>query len=348
MTDPVILIADPNRARRKMLMAICAEMGIDAAVDAGTLGEIYQCAEQHMPKRVAVAVEFVKTHEFNAVLDMLNIISAELLIYGDGPAAMSDQVFQLGGRDSAQRLVTLLSAGLVGTRQVAVSNRDTFSNAGSNTGVFNTAVSNTAVNSSPVTRLIMIGASTGGITALETILSSFPEDCPPTLVVQHLRPGFAEGLIRRLDDTVRPKVVMAGNGVPLRVGTVHVAAGSDCHLGLVQRGGLMTRLIESAPVSGHCPSVDVLFEQGALFADRISINAAMLTGMGADGAAGMRSLRAAGAYTVAQDKGSSVVWGMPRVAVEMGGVVDVLPLGFIAKALLRDQSRAAYRQGRAM
>ncbi|MGP9789104.1 CheB methylesterase domain-containing protein [Roseinatronobacter sp. NSM] len=334
MTDPVILIADPNRARRKMLMAICAEMGIDAVIDAGTLGEIYQCAEQHMPKRVAVSVEFVKTHEFDAVLDMLNIISAELLIYGDGPAAMSDQVFRLGGRESAQRLVTLLSAGLTGMRRVPVASRD-----------MNAIAS---PNAAPVNRLIMIGASTGGITALETILSAFPQDCPPTLVVQHLRPGFAEGLIRRLDETVRPKVVIAENGVPLRMGTVYVAAGSDRHLGLIQRGGLMTRLIDSAPVSGHCPSVDVLFEQGAQIAGRVSINAAILTGMGADGAAGMRSLRAAGAYTVAQDRGSSVVWGMPRVAVEMGGVVDVLPLAFIAKALLRDQSRAAYRQGRAM
>lgn len=334
MIDPVILIADPNRARRAMLLAHCADAGVDCVIDAGTLGETYQLAEQHVPKRVAIAADFVRVTEFSVLMDMLQMISAQVLIYGDGMVDAPYKVFRLDGRESAERLVTLLSAGLVAASPVAAEPKVT------------------RIMSAPAgpvaNKLVLIGASTGGITALETILSGFPEDCPPTMVVQHIRPGFAEGFIRRLNETVRPNVVAAGNGAPLRVGNVYVAAGNDRHLGVVQRGGLQARLIEGDAVSGHCPSVDVLFEQAAQLADRISISAAILTGMGADGAAGMRSLRAAGAYTVAQDKGSSVVWGMPRVAVELGAVVDVLPLAFIGKALLRAQSRTALRQGRVM
>ncbi|WFE74025.1 CheB methylesterase domain-containing protein [Roseinatronobacter sp. S2] len=334
MTDPVILIADPNRTRRKLLMSLCADVGMVAVAEAGTLGETYQLAEQHMPKRVAIAADFTRTSEFSALLDMLKMISADLVVYGEGAAATSSTLFRLDDHAAAVRLVAVLSAGLGAARQPPPR--------------IQAAPTPPALGGPPQNRLLLIGASTGGITALETILSAFPEDCPPTLVVQHIRPGFAEGLIRRLNETVRPNVVAAGHGVPLRKGCVHIAAGNDRHLGVVQRGGFMTRLIDGNAVSGHCPSVDVLFEHGAMLAGDVAISAAILTGMGADGAAGMRSLRAAGAYTVAQDKGSSVVWGMPRVAVELGGVVDVLPLAFIGKALLRDHSRAAYRQGRAL
>ncbi|MDD7972413.1 CheB methylesterase domain-containing protein [Roseinatronobacter alkalisoli] len=335
MTDPVILIADPNRARRKMLLAACADAGIYTAIDAGTLGETYQHAEMHMPRRVAVAAEFARAHEFDALIDMLKMISADLVVYGGAAEAVAGNVFRLEGRDSACRLVGLLSAGL-GIDARPPPPRQ----ASARPAVVPAAP--------PVSKMVMIGASTGGIPALETILSAFPVDCPPTMVVQHIRPGFAERMIRRLDDMVLPNVVPADDGMPLRSGTVYIAAGNDRHLGVVRRGGLVTRLLDSGAVSGHCPSVDVLFGHGAALAGRVPVSAAILTGMGADGAAGMRDLRAAGAYTVAQDKGSSVVWGMPRVAVELGGAVDVLPLAFIAKALLRDQARSAGLQGRAL
>lgn len=334
MTDPVILIADPNRTRRKLLMSLCGDACMGAIADAGTLGETYQLAELHMPKRVAIAADFARSLEFSALLDMLKMISADMVIYGEGPAATSNNLFRLDDHAGAVRLVALLTAGLCAEKREPA--------------IKQAAHPAPAFVAPPQNKLLLIGASTGGITALETILSEFPQDCPPTLVVQHIRPGFADGLILRLNETVRPNFVSAGHGVPLRMGCVYIAAGNDRHLGVVQRGGFMTRLVDGAAVSGHCPSVDVLFEHGAMLAGKVDISAAILTGMGADGAVGMRSLRAAGAYTVAQDKGSSVVWGMPRVAVELGGVVDVLPLAFIGKALLRDQSRAAYRQGRAL
>ena len=194
----------------------------------------------------------------------------------------------------------------------------------------------------PSPQLICIGASTGGVSALETVLLNFPEDCPPTLIVQHIRPGFAEGLVRRLNQLVNPHVISAKDNEVIEHGNVYVAAAHDRHLGLTLRSGLRLRLLAEAPVSGHRPSVDVLFHQAAEQAKRIRISAALLTGMGADGADGMAMLRAAGAYTIAQDENSSVVWGMPRVAIERGGATDVLPLNKIGPALLRQEARGRF------
>lgn len=336
MPDPLILIADPNRVRRKMLLELCAQAGIGSVVDTSSLDDTYRLAEMHRPRRVAIAADFSKTEEFQALLDLLSYISAEPVLYGDGPGAMPGDVWRLEGPAAAQRFVTSLLAGLGLSAQGPA--RATPARRGRPEAAPRPVVQ--AVNG-----LVLIGASTGGITALETILSEFPADCPPTLVVQHMRPGFGDGLIRRLDDLIRPAVMAAADKVPLRPGTVHVAAGNGHHLGVAQRGGLVTRLLGSEPVSGHCPSVDVIFEHGAALAHGISIRAALLTGMGADGAEGMRRLRAAGAYTIAQDRDSSVVWGMPRVAIEMGGAVDVLPLSGIARALLQGALQGAGHAG---
>ncbi|ADO42902.1 CheB methylesterase [Ketogulonicigenium vulgare Y25] len=184
--------------------------------------------------------------------------------------------------------------------------------------------------------LILIGASTGGIAALEQVLRTFPPDCPPVLIVQHIRDGFVEGLVRRLDQLLQPKVHLAQEGQVLHHGAIHIAARSDRHLGVSYHGGMLrSRLIVGDPVAGHRPAVDLLFRDGANIAQHIDISAALLTGMGADGADGMCALHAAGAHTIAQDRETSVVWGMPRMAIERGGVQQVLPLARIGPALLR-------------
>lgn len=323
MTRPFILIADPNRVRRKMLLEACAEAGIDRVDEASSLSETYQLAEMHRPMRVGVAVEFSRTDEFQALKDMLHYISAELVLFGpDGGS-----VHRVDVPGAARRFAQVLSAGI--TPVSSAPSRKPAPDSGPRVMAM----------PSPVSRLVLIGASTGGIPALETILKEFTADCPPTLVVQHMRPGFGEGLIRRLDDLIRPSVKPAGDKVMLQPGTIHIAAGNNRHLAVLQRSGLMIRLLDDAPVSGHCPSVDVLFEHGAALTDKLYISAALLTGMGADGAAGLARLRAAGAYTIAQDHDSSVVWGMPRVAIEMGAAMDVLPLNSIGRALLRENAR---------
>lgn len=191
--------------------------------------------------------------------------------------------------------------------------------------------------------IICIGASTGGISALEAVLAAFQADCPPTLIVQHIRPGFAEGLIRRLNGTLAPQVVAATENQVLERGMIYLACSTDHHLGIFPGATPRIRLIEGDPVAGHRPSVDVLFDQAAALAGKLNVRAALLTGMGADGADGMCALREAGALTIAQDRGSSVVWGMPRVAIERGGATEVLPLSRIGEALLKVDRSARRR-----
>ena len=181
-------------------------------------------------------------------------------------------------------------------------------------------------------RFILIGASTGGIDALLRVLSVFPADCPPTAIVQHTGSAFSGSLIRLLERCCTARVLPAQAGAPFQPGMVVVGAGCGGHMRL--RPGLPPR-VEGAPgepVSGHVPSVDELFRSALPFASKVT--AALLTGMGRDGAQGMLELRRAGATTIAQDEASSVVYGMPRAAWEIGAAETRLPLDRIGPELL--------------
>ncbi|MBY4892704.1 chemotaxis protein CheB [Rhodobacteraceae bacterium N5(2021)] len=180
-------------------------------------------------------------------------------------------------------------------------------------------------------RLVAIGASTGGIEALKQVLSSFPATCPPTVVVQHIKPEYLNGVVGRLDRACPAKVVAATDQFALRPGVVAFAPGLPMHLELQPRA-LRCILVEKPPVSGHRPSVDVLFQSAAALKGRAV--GVLLTGMGRDGATGLAAMRQAGAWTIAQDAATSVVYGMPRVAAEEGAACEVLPLQKIGKAIL--------------
>ncbi|TVP73315.1 MAG: chemotaxis protein CheB [Rhodobacteraceae bacterium] len=326
MFDPQILVVDPNLVRRRKVIEACAEATTAPALFATTLDDAYQLAEVHRPSRIAITAEFTRTGEFQALLDLIHYIGADVIVYGTDEECADRTVHQINDPRGMHSLVSALTSGLGLSRAPQKQARQM------------EAPSQVQVRPA-MQGILLIGASTGGVTALETIVGQLPHDCPPVLIVQHMRPGFGDGLIRRLDSIGKPRVRAASDRVLLENGTVHVAAGNGRHLGVVQRGGLMTQLLDDANVSGHCPSVDVLFEHGARLAGKVPVAAALLTGMGADGAEGMCRLREAGAYTIAQDRDSSVVWGMPRVAAEMGGVDDVLPIDRIADALLHGPAR---------
>jgi two-component system chemotaxis response regulator CheB len=186
--------------------------------------------------------------------------------------------------------------------------------------------------------VIVIGASTGGVEALHTVLAGFPEDCPPTLIVQHINGHFAGAIAQSFDRAVRPRVMLAESDMPLVPGTVLLAPGSDRHLQVAAAGsrGMRCVLREGDPVSGHRPSVDRLFASLAstLGAARGSTGLGiLLTGMGQDGAQGMVALASVGVRTIAQDQASCVVFGMPRAAIELGAAREVLPLNRIAGAI---------------
>jgi Chemotaxis response regulator containing a CheY-like receiver domain and a methylesterase domain len=168
-------------------------------------------------------------------------------------------------------------------------------------------------------RLIAIGASTGGTEAVYGILKVLPKTVPGIVVVQHIPPVFSRMFAERLNMQTEFNVKEAQTGDVIESGCVLIAPG-DKHL-KVRRAGdkYIVELIQGNKVSGHCPSVDVLFESVAKVAGKNAVGV-ILTGMGQDGATGLMSMRRAGARTIGQDKESSVVYGMPKVAFDIGAV----------------------------
>src|SRR5262249_13393137 len=178
----------------------------------------------------------------------------------------------------------------------------------------------------PTGKLLLIGASTGGVEALKALLLQLPEDCPPSLITQHMPERFTSAFAQRLDRECPMTVSEAKDGDRLETGHVFIAPGGAHHLELNRNGGhYFCKLVDGPLVSGHRPSVDVLFRSGARLTAR-TIIAVILTGMGKDGAQGMLELRQAGATTFGQDEGSSLVYGMPRAAFECGAVMRQYPL----------------------
>ena len=188
------------------------------------------------------------------------------------------------------------------------------------------------VNPAMAQNLVLIGASTGGIDALVSILEHFTADAPPTVIVQHTSQAFGTRLVQLLALRCRAQVVACEDGLELGPGMVCVAAGMPGHAIFSGFGPLRLAVRPGEPVAGHMPSIDRLFMSAVPVARRVT--AAVLTGMGQDGAAGLLALRQAGAATFAQDAATSVVYGMPRVAFENGGAERQLPLDRIAGALL--------------
>lgn len=182
-------------------------------------------------------------------------------------------------------------------------------------------------------RVIAIGASTGGVEALREILAHLPEQMPPILVAQHMPAGYTETFARRLNTICRLEVKQAEDGEPALPGVAYIAPGGR-HLTLVRRlAAYSLRVTDDPPVNRHRPSVDSLFRTVAQAAQGRAIGV-MLTGMGADGADAMLDLRNAGAYTMAQDEASCIVFGMPRKAIAAGAICEVLSLSQIARRLV--------------
>jgi two-component system chemotaxis response regulator CheB len=166
----------------------------------------------------------------------------------------------------------------------------------------------------PGAKLIAIGASTGGVEALVQVLSAFPRACPPTVVVQHMPPFFTTSFAARLDTVCAPRVHEAWDGAPLDRGVVYLAPGGPAHLEVVWGATRKVRLVGIGAVG------------------------VLLTGMGRDGAEGLLAMRRSGARTLAQDRDSSTVYGMPRAALEIGAVDRGTPLSLIASAIFSSEA----------
>jgi two-component system chemotaxis response regulator CheB len=185
----------------------------------------------------------------------------------------------------------------------------------------------------PSDKIIAIGASTGGVEALKALLMQLPSDIPPVLITQHMPERFTEAFARRLDVECPMRVSEAKNNQNIERGHVYIAPGGH-HLELARRGAVLyCSLNDNALVSGHRPSVDVLFSSVARTVGSKAIGV-ILTGMGRDGASGLLAMRQAGCQTFGQDENTSLIYGMPRVAFEIGAVGSQHPLLGLPEAIL--------------
>ncbi|MDR5832684.1 chemotaxis response regulator protein-glutamate methylesterase [Caballeronia sp. LZ034LL] len=182
-------------------------------------------------------------------------------------------------------------------------------------------------------KLVIVGASTGGTEAIREVLTPLPPDAPAVMIAQHMPPGFTKSFAQRLNGLCRITVKEAEHGERVLPGHAYIAPG-HAHLVLARSGAnYVAHLSDAPPVNRHRPSVDVLFHSAAQHAGKNAIGV-ILTGMGRDGAAGLLEMQQAGAYTLAQDEASCVVFGMPREAIAMGGASEVAPLTEISRRVM--------------
>ncbi len=178
--------------------------------------------------------------------------------------------------------------------------------------------------------VVAIGASTGGTEAIFEVVKGFGPDIPGVVIVQHMPPGFTAMYAKRLDDQCRVRVKEAQTGDRVMPGHVLIAPGGNQHMRLVKMNGAYQVECRTGPrVNGHCPSVDVLFESVAKAAKNNAVGI-ILTGMGGDGAKGLLAMRRAGARTIGQDESTCIVYGMPKVAYDLGAVQQQVKLPDIA------------------
>ncbi|ARS54093.1 protein-glutamate methylesterase/protein-glutamine glutaminase [Kushneria konosiri] len=195
-------------------------------------------------------------------------------------------------------------------------------------------------------KLLIVGASTGGTEAIREFLMPLPSDSPAILITQHMPAGFTKSFAARLDSLCRISVREAVHGERVLPGHAYLAPGGEAHLRLVRSGAnYVISLDHEAPINRHRPSVDALFESAAISAGKNAIGV-LLTGMGKDGAQGLLKMREAGAWTLAQDEASCVVFGMPREAIALGAACEVVPITSMcerALAQLGGNNRQALR-----
>ena len=205
----------------------------------------------------------------------------------------------------------------------------------STAGTVSAAQPTPALQCSTAKSIIAIGASTGGTEAILEVIKRFPIATPGVVVVQHMPQGFTEMYAQRANSICKMEVREAKKGDRVQKGVVLIAPGGDSQMHIKKdASGYYIHLVPSGKVSGHCPSVDVMFNSVAAVGGKDAVGV-LLTGMGADGANGLHAMKRAGAFTIGQDEQSSVIYGMPKVAFDIGAVTKQLPLSSIGDAVLK-------------
>lgn len=188
-------------------------------------------------------------------------------------------------------------------------------------------------------RIVVIGAAMGGVEALFRLLGGFPANCPPTIIVQHMPPALTGHLARQLDQACAPRVIEAAQGIPIEQGTVYIARGGDRHLEIADWPAGVLATDPGVLVSGHSPSIDMLFRSAARQAGPAAIGV-LLTGRGQDGAAGMRAIRQAGGMTLIQMETSCVVPDMVRAAKDLRAAQREFEIDELGEVILTETMAA--------
>lgn len=290
---------------------------------ATALTDVYNYSEHHQPDCVIMPTNMADCAEFELLASLFAIMGIACVVVdcGDGstlPEAArraNPAIKAISANMSDECLIAALQPTLHRPRKAIIT------------------ISPETERSIDPRHVILIGSSTGGVDALMQVLRHFHQGTPPAVIVQHTGGQFADSLIRLLDGATSAKVVSAQHDMILRPGHVYLSSGDTHHLNLTSSVPPRIKLDASPRVSGHRPSVDALFCSAVSFAPHVT--AAILTGMGRDGAEGIAALRKAGARTIGQDEVTSVVYGMPRVAKSLGGIELELPIQQIGPALLR-------------
>ncbi|HEU5397040.1 MAG TPA: chemotaxis response regulator protein-glutamate methylesterase [Verrucomicrobiae bacterium] len=309
--DVVGTAADPYQARDKILALQPDVLTLDIEMPRMDGITFLRILQQHRPLPVVVVSSLTQAGS-RAALDALEAGAVDVMAKPSSALSIGELGPQLRERVKGAAAATL------SPRPVAANGR-------------HCALSKSA-RFDP-RQVILLGASTGGTEAIKHILRRLPDGLPPICIVQHIPPVFSKAFAMRLNELCAFEVREAVSGDELRPGLALVAPG-DYHTMILRDGNrYRVALNQGPPVNYTRPAVDVLFSSAAVCAGR-QVTAALLTGMGADGARGLKKLRAAGAATFAQDEATCVVYGMPRAAAELGAAETVLPLEKIPEALL--------------
>ena len=317
------LIVISNAARRNAARARLQSIsGATELREASNLTEAYHDAEHRPPGLVVFSEDLTFLPEFEVILALMTALNARVsVLCRSEDAKVSTVAVNANG-------ITIAHEKMADADLRAALKMDVLRSASQRP----VTPENTALASEPG-RVILIGSSTGGVEALINVLGTFPQDCPPTFLVQHTGGSFSAGLARLLNSKARIKVCEAENGMMVQPGTAVLAPGDRFHLTLKMRGtSAICEFLDEPVQGGHRPAVDVLFHSAVPYAPQVT--AALLTGMGRDGASGLLALKEAGARTLGQDEETSLVYGMPRAAAEMGAVQRQLSIDRIGPALI--------------
>jgi len=333
----VVVVAD-SRVRARQLRELLAGPGFVVAAEACTAGDAEAAVVRTNPDIVLLDLD-PDTGGIEAIERIMGTLPTPIVVCGDAAlharealaAGAVDVVGALDALPTSPQYVTALHRHLKVASRVRVITHPRNRLRARGVPVRTMGLDQEPGVVADGVRVVVIGASTGGPPALAMILADLPVDLPvPILVVQHMADGFVEGLASWLDGLSPLPVVMAADGQRLEPGTVYVAP-AGCNTLL--RHGLRVGLEPPAPGQFHVPGVDAAFTSTAVICRDRALGV-LLTGMGRDGADGLRRMYDAGARTIGQDEPTSVVWGMPAAAQAMGAVQDELALPDIAAAIV--------------